>query len=330
MIPGKRYIGLFLLLFATSLFGQSLLPKLGEQRAGTSAMTFLKMGVGARAVSMGGAFVAMSNDASSLYWNPAGLVQIKKNELIISHNDWLLDVDSEYLGYVHQLTPSVALGAFVGYLHLADMPVTTEFHPYGNGNYFSYYDMMTGLSASIRMTDRFSFGITGKYVREQLDNIIMDGLLFDFGTYYWTGYKTLRLAASMRNFGHELRPKGTYQRRETVGYSEASYEAFSPPTIFTMGAAMDAFSNNAHTVTVSFQMNHPMDDEENYLMGAEYAFLQKLMLRSGYITNADDISWTFGAGLEFALFGKSMKMDYAYADYTCLSLTQQFTFGFEF
>ncbi|MGE5411889.1 MAG: hypothetical protein ACM3MI_13085, partial [Clostridiales bacterium] len=52
-----------------------LFPTLGGQRAGISAAQFLKIGIGGRASSMGDAFVAVANDASALYWNPAGLSQ---------------------------------------------------------------------------------------------------------------------------------------------------------------------------------------------------------------------------------------------------------------
>ncbi len=324
---------LFFVLFislGTACFAQGLLPKLGEQRAGTAAVTFLKIGVGSRAVSMGGAYVAIANDGSAMHWNPAGLVQINRNEVVVSHLDWLLDVDFEYAGIVHQLNNTLALGAFAGYLHMADMPVTTEYHPYGNGEYFSYNDLVTGLSASVRMTDRFSFGGTLKYVREDMAGIIMDNFLVDFGTYYWTGYKTLRIAASMTNFGTDLRPEGTYERREQVGTREAGYQAFSPPTIFMMGAAMDVFKFRQHVFLASAQMNHPMDDQENFVMGLEYQYRQHLFLRTGYRANMDENKWTFGAGFQMHLYGKALKFDYSYADYNHLSMTQQITFGLEF
>ncbi len=54
-----------------------LLPTLGAQRVGTSAAQFLKIGAGARAEALGQAYVAISNDASALFWNPAGLVQFE-------------------------------------------------------------------------------------------------------------------------------------------------------------------------------------------------------------------------------------------------------------
>jgi hypothetical protein len=54
-----------------------LFPTLGGQRVGISTAQFLKIGVGRRASAMGDAFVAISDDASALYWNPAGLVQFE-------------------------------------------------------------------------------------------------------------------------------------------------------------------------------------------------------------------------------------------------------------
>jgi hypothetical protein len=321
---------LCVLCLSFGLQAQGLLPKLGEQRAGTAAVTFLKIGVGARAVSMGGAYVALANDGSAMHWNPAGLVQIGKNELTLSHLDWLVDVDFEYMGYVHQLNENIALGGFVGFLHMADMPVTTEYHPYGNGDYFSYNDLVTGLTTSIKMTDRFSFGVTLKYVREDLAGLTMGGAMMDLGTYYWTGFKTLRIAASMRNFGNDLKPGGSYTRRETSGTSEADYEAFSPPTLFTMGSAMDVYTKGDHVFTGSVQMNHPMDDQENFVMGSEYRYRTLFALRGGYLANMDENKWTFGAGAKLHFYGKLIKIDYSYADYNHLNMTQQITFGFEF
>lgn len=309
---------------------QGLLPKLGEQRTGTAAVTFLKIGVGARGAAMGGAYTAMATDASASYWNPAGLVQSGKNELVLSHLDWLVDVDFEYAAYVQQLGDNVALSAFVGFLHLADMPVTTEYHPYGNGEYFSYSDLATGISASIKMTDRFSFGATAKYVREDIAELNMDGFLFDFGTFYWTGYKTLRIAASVRNFGLDFKPDGRYTRREKNGVSEAEYESFSAPAIFTLGAAMDVYSYKRNAFTLSAQMNHPMDGQENFVMGLEYRWRDMFALRGGYLGNVEENRLTFGAGAHFSVAGKKLKIDYSYADFSHFSMTQQITFGFEF
>jgi len=41
-------------------------------KTGTTAAKFLSIGIGPRANAMGGAFTSVANDASALYWNPAG------------------------------------------------------------------------------------------------------------------------------------------------------------------------------------------------------------------------------------------------------------------
>ena len=319
-----------MLILSTVGFAQGLIPKLGEQRAGTAAVTFLKIGVGARATALGGAYTALAQDATASYWNPAGLAQSDKNQVVLSHLDWLVDVDYEYAAYLHRLNDRIAVSAFVGFLHLADMPVTTEYHPYGNGEYFSYSDLVTGLSTSIKMTDRFSFGVTLKYVREDLAELYMNGLLFDFGTFYWTGFKTLRIAASVRNFGTDFQPNGTYVRREATGETIADYESFSAPAIFTLGAAMDVYSHKRHTFTGALQMNHPMDDSENFVIGAEYSWKKMFAVRTGFNGNNEENKWTFGAGAHFHIGSTVLKIDYAYADFNHFSMTQQITFGFEF
>lgn len=53
------------------------------EQVGTSMANFLKVGVGARALAMGDAYVALCDDISSLYWNPGALDRIEKNEIIV-------------------------------------------------------------------------------------------------------------------------------------------------------------------------------------------------------------------------------------------------------
>lgn len=326
-----KYSILFILICtAAPLFSQGLLPKLGEQRAGTSSLTFLKIGVGARAVAMSGAYVALADDGSSMYWNPAGIVQSGKNELVLSHMEWLADIKYEFAGYMHQLNPNLGLGMYIGFLHLADMPVTTEYHPFGNGEYFGYNDLLAGFAGSLKMTDKFSFGLSVKYVRETLDDLVMDGMMVDFGTYYWTGYKTLRVAASMRNFGPEVKPAGTYQQRTLSGTSETEYQSFSPPIVFSLGSAMAVLDKEQNIVTLAVQMDHPMDDQEIYVAGLEYSYLDVLKLRTGYKANMAENHWSFGGGVLLPLGTYALQIDYSYAEFTYLTMTQQFTLGFKF
>ena len=88
----KYLITIILLVFSFSEIKPQLFPVLGGQRAGISTAQFLKIGVGGRASAMGDAFVAVANDVSALYWNPAGLTQFQDNQIIFSHNEWVVDL----------------------------------------------------------------------------------------------------------------------------------------------------------------------------------------------------------------------------------------------
>ena len=158
----------------------------------------------------------------------------------------------------------------------------------------------------------------------------MGGGMVDFGTYYWTGYKTLRIAAAMRNFGPNLRPDGTYERRELTGSQTTAYESFSPPTLFTLGSAMDVYTLRSHALTLSIQMNHPMDDQESYVIGSEYRWANWLALRGGLNLSNPDNRFSYGVGLFLPYAGKRLKVDFSMSDYTYLNLTQQLSLGLEF
>src|SRR4030067_1016458 len=99
----KKLSLILLMLFYGSGSYAQLFRTLGGQRAGISTAQFLKIGVGGRASALGDAFVAISNDASALYWNPAGLVQFQDNQVMFSHNSWVVDINHEFLGVVYHL-----------------------------------------------------------------------------------------------------------------------------------------------------------------------------------------------------------------------------------
>ncbi|MBD3289204.1 PorV/PorQ family protein [candidate division KSB1 bacterium] len=327
----------YLLLITTCLiapltaFSQNLFPLLGGQRIGTAAATFLKIDVGAEATAMAGASVAMASDATTLYWNPAAAAQLPGNYLTLSHIEWPVDIQYEYLGYVHHIPKLGTIGISMGMLHMADMEVTTEYHPTGTGEYFRYNDTFAALTYALKMTNRFSFGASVKYVEEYLAGLRMGGWMIDLGTFYWTGFKSLRFAVSLVNFGPDLKPGGSYMNRTREGgLTEEKYEAFSPPTTFRVGAAMDAYSTERYTITTSFQINHPVDNAENAVLGLDVGLLSMLHLRAGYRINYDDEKFTLGAGFDYNVIGTDVVLDYAFKDFDHLSSTHQFTLGFQF
>ncbi len=313
------------------LLGQNLFPLLGGQRVGTASATFLKIDVGAEATAMSGAAVALANDASTLYWNPAAAAQVPGNSLTMSHIEWPVDIQYEYVGYVHHLPKLGTLGISCGMLHMADMEVTTEYHPRGNGEYFTYNDAFAALTFAMKMTNRFSFGTTVKYVGEYMAGITMGAWMIDLGTFYWTGYKSLRFAVSLVNFGPDLVAEGTYLKRTHEGdVTGKSYESFSPPTTFRVGAAMEAIATGQYTLTTAVQINHPVDNAENAVIGVDAGLMNIMHLRAGYRINFQEENWTFGAGIKYNWNGLRTNLDYAFKDFVHLSSTHQFTLGIMF
>ena len=328
----KIYLKIILFqLIATVAIAQNLFPLLGGQRTGTAAATFLKIDVGAEATAMSGAYVAMANDATTLYWNPAAAAQVPDNTFTLSHIEWPVDIQYEYMGYIHHINNFGTIGFSVGMLHMPDMEITTEYYPTGTGEYFQYYDTFAAFTFALKMTEQFSFGATLKYVEEGLAGLSMNGWMIDLGTFYWTGFKTLRFAVGLSNFGEDMKPDGSYLSKTKDGDEiENQYEAFSPPTTFRVGTAMEVWDTEEYALTTSFQINHPVDNAENAVIGLDFSYLRNLHLRAGYRINYDEEKFTFGAGFLLPISTLKFSLDYAYKSFTNLGSTHQFTFNFQF
>ena len=300
-----------------------LFPVLGGQRAGISTAQFLKIGVGGRASALGDAFVAMANDASALYWNPAGLVQFKENQILFSHNQWVVDINHDFLGGVYHLDETNAFGLALTSLSMQDMPVTTEFAPFGTGEYFGFKDIAVAVTYSRRMTEQFSFGGTVRYIEETLDKLKMRGFMIDLGTMYWTGLGSTRFAVAVTNFGNQLAPDGEVV---LVGNrSKSEWQSFSPPTMFRIGFAFEPYQDEQHMVTTAIQLNHPNDNSENVSTGVEYSWKQLLFLRGGFKFNVDEQNYSFGAGINLPIDIAMFTLDYAYSNFTRLGTAHRFS-----
>jgi len=327
-----------LILVAVTSCPAQLIPNLGGQRVGITAFQFLKIGVGARGVALGETFVAIANDASALYWNPAGLAQFPENEMIFAYTEYVVDIKHEFLGAVYHLGPGDALGFSVTSLHTADMEITTETQPFGTGRFFSFGDLAFGLSYARKMTDQFSFGITLRYVEETLDLLKMRGIVADLGTYYWTGLGTSRFSVVVTNFGADVAPTG--EATEFGGGHVNSFQSFSPPTQFKIGFAMEPVQMENQRVTTSVELNHPNDNAENVHLGIEYQWEQWLWLRTGLKRtigerlfgrdNATSSDVTFGVGVAAPVATNRVNVDYAYANFNTLGSVHRISLGLTF
>ena len=299
-------------------------------KVGTAGAQFLKIGLGTRGAAMGGAFVATADDASAAWWNPACLVRVPGTQVQLTHTEWFEDVRYE-AGVVTREFPSIGTFALqFGLLSSGDMDLTTIEDPQGTGETFTCSDMVVGLTYSRLLTDRFSAGVTFKYVREGWDGISASGLAVDLGTLYNTGFRTLRIGMAIQHFGGELTPDGEFDDYYSGSDSTKTYLPYSLPMTFKLGLAMDVIDQGPHFMTIAVDGVHPNDNVEQVNIGGEYWYNGMVALRGGYRVNTDEEGLTAGAGFRIPMGGRTIALDYAYADFNRLDMVHRASLGFEF
>jgi len=301
----------------------------GFDRAGTAAAQFLKIGVGARAWAMGGAFAAVADDPTALYWNPAGAVQLTGWNLAGHHALWFADLSHDYVGVVAPLGSSGSLGGSATFLSTDEIEITTELEEEGTGEYFSAQDICVGVTYARWLTDRFAAGVTGKYIQQNLHNESASAVAIDAGTLLRTGLFGARIGMSMSNFGGRMQLEGRdLSVSSTVVVEDDSLDShletgsWPLPLNFRVGIAVDligprpsVMERESSRLTLAVDANHPNDNEERASIGAEYVWQEVVALRAGYRINYDEESYTLGGGIRVPVANRSLQVDYAFAEF---------------
>lgn len=297
-------------------------------KVGTTVGEFLQIGVGARASALGSALVASTDDAASLYWNPAGLARMERSEAFISHSEWLADVNFDYLGVSLQTGSFGTVGVSVTMLNVPEMLVRTEDRQEGTGETFDASDLAVGISVGRAITDRFTVGLTAKYIQQRIWHSTASGFAFDLGTQFRTDFiGGLTIGAVLYNFGSDLRMNGRDIRTfvdpdpRQLGNNDrvpVNYEldAWSLPLNFQIGVSSRLVDSRMQRLTVSVDALYPSSNYESLNVGLEYGFQNRLFLRGGYqslfLRDAEG-GLSAGLGVQQPVFyGGSLKLDYGY------------------
>ncbi len=300
-----------------------VLPAFGQERTGGSGLQFLKVPVDARGAALGGTVAATADDASALFWNPA-LAARGGTQVGLATTSYVADIALHYAaGYTPVNSPlgTLTLGFSVQALDSGEMDVTTEFSgPEGTGETFRLVDLAFGLTVAQSLTDLFSYGITGKLVRESAAEVSTTAGLVDLGVAYRVGDTGVRFGVAIRNFGFNVSPGGSITR-ETLGGEviEESFDGIEPPTTFLLGVSYRPLrvlgfnDGGPHDLTVSGQLTNPNDNAERFNLGAEYAWNNTLMLRTGYEFGLEEATVpSFGLGLLVPGLGPDLRVDYGF------------------
>ena len=299
-------------LFAGTLSAQ-LLPQLGAQRAGISAMTFLKIDVSPRAAGMGGAAICLPGDGYSTQINPASIMEIDNLNVTAGNTFWVAGINHSFVSASRPFGKIGSFGLSVATLNTGAMERRTEFQPNGTGEYFYASNTAVGLSYSRRLTEMFSFGVTGKFVNETLAEYQANTAVIDMGFKYRVDWQDLNFGVMLQSFGLNSKLKGDYSPN-TFDPKPVALESYPAPTLFQLGASMKPWKNDStkSSLLVALQLNHPNDNAENIRIGAEYTYRDFLFFRAGYKINVKDQHLpTGGVGLRTRIGRHPLQFDYS-------------------
>lgn len=314
-------------------------------KKGTTAATFLSIGQGARALSMGGAFVAMADDPSSLYWNPAGIADLTGASIIVDHTQWFADIQYNYLGATIGLGDLGTVGLTFTGSSIDEMLVTTVDRPEGNGETFSVADIAVSAAYAIKLTDKFSIGFNPKFIYQRIWKMSASAMAIDIGVKYITPFDGAVLGMSISNFGSKMQLSGNSTvvfhdiDNSTSGNNgripaNLSTEEWMLPLNFRVGIAYALYKDESNRLTVAVDASHPSDNYESIDLGGEYVFNDFLSIRGGYksmfLVESEE-GLTLGVGVKQAVVGSSqVTFDYGYQDFGILKNVQKFTVGINF
>ncbi len=318
----KNIVGI--LLFVSSL--QAV------DKTGTTAADFLSINVGSHAIGMGGAFTSIANDATAMYWNPAGLSFNEIGEVYINHSNWIADISFDYFGVTIPLRGSQVFGFSITSVTMGDMEVTR----YGNedtGETFSAADYAFGVTYAVNLTDRFSIGFNGKYIQEIIANNYARGAALDVGTLFTTPFG-FRLGTSISNFGPKMRMTGDDllipadvdetiegNNESVTGYLSTDY--FDLPLLLRVGISDDIHFGSLGRLTWAIDANSPNDNSVYMNIGAEAGLFNDIfIIRAGansLFMNDREKEFSLGCGINTpGTFNNILHFNYSFEAMTHL------------
>jgi hypothetical protein len=268
---------------------------------------------------MGGAYVAMTDDATAVFWNAAGIARVEegKSQISINHANWPAELSYDQVGYVfHMKKIPGAFAVHARALTMKPMEETTAFQPFGTGRTFDAGMMSAGLTYARSFTDKFSAGVTVNMIHTGLADLSQQTFAVDIGTLYDVGAAGMKIGMAIQNIGSQEK---FIEREARI------------PSIFRVGTTATLFKGGDQKLTGSFEFSHPPDNSERVNVGAEYAFHQYLFLRGGYAFNYDAEGMSGGIGFHFPASVAGMAdLDYAYTDMLDLGAAHRFSIRFQF
>lgn len=313
-----------------------------------SGFQFLGIVSDARASAMADAMTSLRFGSSSLFFNPAGMADMDNFiDVTASNNQWIADIthytfstainpfDGDY-GVIGFTVQSIDYGDFYG----TRVNLGSE-QGYDDTGIFSLSALAIGIGYAKQLNEQFSVGGHIRWVHQDLGESLtatniqtfyagtdsmrrvagkayesneLSPFVFDFGTQFKTGIKSLVFGMSVRNFSAEYK------------YAEEGIQA---PLAFTLGISMNVMDFVEElpldqSLFVSVDASHHRDHPEEIKVGLEYKIMNAFSLRGGYVSSNDENDFSFGMGV--SQFG--FAFDYSYTPFGIFDKVQRFTARF--
>lgn len=319
-----NYIIFISLIFLQLKVQAQLIPNLGGQRAGTSAFTFLKLSTSPKQTAMGGAQIAVPGDGFAANVNPASIIDVNNLTFSLSNTTYISNINNSFLGVVIPTKNNNTFAVHLQTLRTDAIKKRTEFQPDGTGEFYYSSNLAAGVSFARKLSDYFSYGVSGRYINEYLDTYSVHSAVLDLGFLYKTDFKELKFAVLLNNFGVNSKIDGETKRITTFGNPNRTTESYSPPTIFKIGVSAVPLRKDRHVLLVAAELHHPNDNSENIRLGVEYEYMELFAFRAGYKIGIDDQPYpTFGFGLKTRIGKNPLRIEYAAEPYQNLGFTNQ-------
>ena len=277
--------------------------------AGTTGFNFLKIGVGARASALGGAYSTVSGDVEATSWNPAGLYGIKHRSAVLSLNKYLVNSQA---GFASIAIPSIngpwAISA--NYVTYGKMRRTDiEGRDLGS---FSASDIAIYTTFTRAFKNRrIIVGTNFKMVYSSIDTYNSDAYAIDLGLQLVGPVKGMRIGASLSNVGIVRSP-----------YAGDSKDQL--PVHMRVGISHTPF-HMPMPMLLALDLNVPNDNDAYFSFGMEMELVSGLFIRPGYSlqqtgsTGEDPLGLSAGTGIQHEQY----RIDYAYSSFVDLGETHR-------
>jgi len=329
-----------------------------QNNVATTSAAFLEIGPGARSLGMGSAFVSVADDASALYWNPAGIVYVSRPEVQTYYSPWLVETQFYYNTAVIPMGGFGNLGISFTAVTMDEMMVRTVQDPEPNkyGQKFDAGNISMGIAYAKKLTDRFSFGFQTKFIQESIWQMKAQGIAVDIGTLFITK-KNLRIGMSVSNFGGKMGMEGIntlvdidvdeniYGNNDRIdGHLDAA--KWPLPLMFRFGLSREFVLNPNMKYLVAVDAIHPNNNPEYLNVGVEYSAMDMVFLRLGQshtlyqqnffedgvkVHEGSEQGLSVGMGIKYQIpRGPKLRIDYVFTEFGVFNDVQGYSISVSF